>query len=563
MLNAKRLMPLGSSVIRTALLTISMTAQFLPLGPAGAQSKEQADLILHRGKVVTLDARNSITSAVIIRDGTIVAVGDESLLDRYVATRTIDLHGRMAMPGFNDAHTHILGESRRYIDLRSVRSIRELQDSVRAKAAQLGTGEWITGYGWAEDNFAEQRLPQRADLDVAAQANPVILMRAGGHSSVSSSRALGIANITRATPQPADGMIERDASGEPTGIIRESAYLVDKFVPVATGDELRPSMVRLLRDQLSFGITSLVMADEESKNWPDWERMYRENPGQLPRAAVQIHWNSEAELRAFGKRSGDGDEWLRVGALKVFVDGGFTGPSAYTLEPYKGLPGFRGTLNRSPEELYQIARTAHAMGWQMGFHTIGDGAIALAVDVFDRVLRESPKADHRNYLNHFSMLPPDATLATMVRDSILVAQQPNFTYTLESRYTQTLDGARLAHNNPVSTPMNRGIVMAFSSDILPTGPMVGLYAAVTRKGKSGAVYGADEAIPMLRALQAYTRGGAILTHEEARKGTIEPGKLADVIVLSADLLTIPPDEILSTKVDLTVLNGRVVLERKP
>jgi hypothetical protein len=220
-------------------------------------------------------------------------------------------------------------------------------------------------------------------------------------------------------------------------------------------------------------------------------------------------------------------------------------------------------LNRSPEELYQIARTAHAMGWQMGFHTIGDGAIALAVDVFDRVLRESPKADHRNYLNHFSMLPPDATLATMVRDSILVAQQPNFTYTLEPRYAQTLDGARLAHNNPVATPMNRGIVMAFSSDILPIGPMVGLYAAVTRKGKSGVVYGADEAIPMVQALQAYTRGGAILTREEARKGTIEPGKLADVIVLSADLLTIPPGQILSTKVDLTVLNGRVVLERMP
>ncbi len=548
---------------RILMLLGSMTAQLLPIGDAGAQRREPADLILHRGKVVTLDARNYIASAVVIRGGTIVAVGDEALLNRYVAARTIDLRGRMAMPGFNDAHTHITGEARRYIDLTAVRSIRELQDKVRAKAAQLGGGEWITGYGWAEDNFAEQRLPQRGDLDVAAPGNPVMLMRAGGHSSVSSSRALGIAKITRDTPQPADGMIERDANGEPTGVIRESAYLVDKFVPVATADELRPSMVQSLRDQLSYGITSLVMADEESKNWPEWERMYRENPGQLPRAAVQIRWNGEAELRAFGKRSGDGDEWLRVGALKVYVDGGFTGPSAYTLAPYKGLPGFRGTLNRPPEELYQIARMAHAMGWQMGFHTIGDGAIALAVDVFDRVLRESPKADHRHYLNHFSMLPPDATLATMVRDSILVAQQPNFTYTLESRYTQTLDGARLAHNNPVATPMNRGIVMAFSSDILPTGPMVGLYGAVTRKGKSGAVYGADEAIPMLRALQAYTRGGAILTREESRKGTIEPGKLADVIVLSADLLTIPPGAILSTKVDVTVLNGRVVNERKP
>ncbi|MEP6999475.1 MAG: amidohydrolase family protein, partial [bacterium] len=149
------------------------------------------------------------------------------------------------------------------------------------------------------------------------------------------------------------------------------------------------------------------------------------------------------------------------------------------------------------------------------------------------------------------------------RDSILVAQQPNFTYTLEQRYGQTLDGARLAHNNPIATPMSRGIFMAFSSDILPIGPMVGLYAAVTRKGKSGTVYGAEERVTRLRALEAYTRGGAYLTREEQRKGTIEPGKLADVIVLSADLLTIPPERILTTRVDLTVLGGKVVYQRVP
>ena len=533
----------------------------LVVGHAQAQQgREPADLILHHGKVVTLDDRNRTASAVVIRAGTIVAVGEEQLLERYAAARTIDVGGRLVLPGFNDAHTHLSGDARRYIDLSSARSIRELQDKVRAKAVQLGPGEWITGYGWAEDNFVEQRLPMRTDLDAAAPGNPVILARAGDHSSVANSLALRLAGITRDTPHPSAGMIEHDSTGEPTGIIRERADIVNRLVPVASPDELRPSFVQSLRDQLSFGITSLVMADETVRNWPEWERVYREHPGQLPRAAVQIRWNGESELRAFGKRSGDGDEWLRVGALKVYVDGGFTGPSAYTLQPYKGMPGFRGTLNRTPDELYQIAKTAHAMGWQMGFHTIGDGAIALTVDVFDRVLRESPRPDHRHYVNHFSMLPPDATLATMARDSILVAQQPNFTYTLEQRYAQTLDGTRLAHNNPVATPMNRGIVMAFSSDILPIGPMVGLYAAVTRKGKSGVVYGADERVSMLQALRAYTRG-AYLTHEEHRKGTIEAGKLADLIVLSADLTTIPPEQILGTTVDMTVLGGRVVYER--
>ena len=547
------------------LVVAFVATSHLAAEPAVAAPWQQvpADLVLHHGKVVTLDADDYIASAVVIRDGVIIAVGDEAIVARYAAKRTIDVRGRMLMPGFNDAHTHVSGDARRYIDLSAVRSIRELQSKVRAKASELGADEWITGYGWAEDNFVERRLPRRGDLDLAAPRNPVLLTRAGGHSAVANGRALQQAGISRDTPQPSAGMIEQDAGGEPTGIIRERVDLVSRLVPTPTADELRPSFVKALQGQFSFGITSLIMADESAENWSEWERVYREHPHQLPRAAVQIHWTDEAALKAFGRRSGDGDAWLRVGALKLFVDGGFTGPSAYTLAPYKGLPGFRGTLNRSPDSLYRIAKAAHALGWQMGLHTIGDGAIALAVSVLDRVLRESPRADHRDYLNHFSMLPPDSTLATMVRDSILVAQQPNFTYTLEARYQQTLEGARLSHNNPVATPMNRGIAVAFSSDILPVGPMVGLYAAVTRRGKSGAVYGANERITMARALRAYTSGGAYLTREEGSKGTIEVGRLADLVVLSNDLLTVSPDHILTTKVVLTVLGGRVVYERDP
>ncbi len=543
------------------LATITLLIVTAPAVALAQQAREPADLVLRHGKVVTLDQRDRIASAVVIRDGLIVAVGDETLLKRYDAKRSIDLHGRMLMPGFNDAHTHVAGDPRRYIDLTSVRSIRELQDRVRAKAKELGPGEWITGYGWAEDNFSEHRLPNRTDVDVAAPDNPVILTRAGGHSAVVSSRAFALAGITRDTPQPSAGMIEHDAAGEPAGIIRERSDLVTGLVPVPTADELRPSFVQALRGQLAFGITSFIMADETADQWPEWVRVYGEHPGELPRAAVQIRWTGDSALKAFGKRSGDGDEWLRVGALKVYVDGGFTGPSAYTLEPYKGLPGFRGTLNRSPDSLYAIARLANALGWQMGFHTIGDGAIALTVSVFDRVLREAPRSAHRHYLNHFSMLPPDSTLATMARDSILVAQQPNFTYTLESRYRQTLDGVRLAHNNPLSTPMRRGIIMAFSSDILPIGPMVGLYAAVTRKGKSGAVYGPEERVAMLVALRAYTQGGAYLTREEHRKGAIVPGMLADLVLLSNDLLTVTPERILSTQALMTIVGGRVVYER--
>jgi Predicted metal-dependent hydrolase with the TIM-barrel fold len=240
-------------------LLLALAALMLTKPSAGyAQStREPADLVLRHGKVVTLDDHDRIASTVIIREGLIVAVGGDELAKRYAAKRSIDLRGRMLMPGFNDAHTHISGEPRRYIDLTQVRSIRALQAIVRAKAGQLGPGEWITGYGWAEDNFTERRLPSRGDLDVAAPDNPVILARAGDHSAVASSRALAQAGITRNTPQPSGGMIEHDSAGEPTGIIRERADLVRRLVPVPTG--------RRAAAQLSAGAPrSAALWDHES-----------------------------------------------------------------------------------------------------------------------------------------------------------------------------------------------------------------------------------------------------------------------------------------------------------
>jgi len=546
----------GSGIPAASALILALAG----CGPAA----EPADLLLHNGKVMTVDDRSTIGSAIAVRDGKVLAVGDESLVRRYQAAEVVDLAGRLVVPGFNDSHIHIEGTPVREINLRTVASIAEILDSVRAKAATLGPDEWITGYGWAEDNLAERRLPTRRDLDLVSPENPVILFRAGGHSSVSNSRALALAGITRSTPQPDAGMIEHDASGEPTGIIRERSDLVNHLVPEPTPEELRPSFVQALKDLLALGVTSIVQAGQPAASptgFPLWEQTYQEHRGELPRAAVQIYWTSEADLRAFGRHPGDGDEWFRVGALKLLVDGGFTGPSAFTSRPYRNRGEFRGTLNYSPDSLYQIARAAQALGWQMGWHTIGDSAISLTVDIWDRVLRESPRPDHRHYLNHFSMLPPVATLETMARDSILVTQQPNFTYTLETRYQDALEGDRLAHNNPVGVPIRHGVFMALSSDILPIGPMVGLYGAVTRKGRSGAVYGPEEAVDMATAIRAYTRNGAYLTREEGIKGTLEPGMLADLVVLSQDLLTIDPDRIMDTRVDLTVLGGRVVYRR--
>jgi predicted amidohydrolase YtcJ len=325
---------------------------------------------------------------------------------------------------------------------------------------------------------------------------------------------------------------------------------------------LLPSFKAHLQNLLSLGITSLVQAGVTPEQYAtEWEAVYRKEGANLPRATVQILWAGREKMIAFGKKTGDGDDQLRVGAIKLFVDGGFTGPAAYTLAPYKNHGDYRGRLRYSEKELYEIVKAGNQLGWQMGFHTIGDGAIKLLADIYARVLRESPRPDHRYYFAHFSMLPPEDTLKEISENHLLVTQQPNFTYTLEQRYVDNLEGERLQHNNPVATLTRHGIFMAFSSDILPIGPMVGLYAAVTRKGKSGKDYGVNEKVSMAEAIRHYTRDGAYLTRQERVKGALEPGKLADMIVLNGDLLTIDPSLILATKVDLTIVDGRVVYER--
>lgn len=535
---------------------------------APARAQESVDLVLHNGKIFTADQLLSTFSAVAVRDDRIVALGWDGLLDQYRAARTIDLDGKLVVPGFIDTHIHISGDPERWVDLAGLENMAELKARVTRKAERLGSGEWITGYGWSEDELAERRRPLRWDLDDAAPVNPVVLTRAGGHSSVASSLALEAAGLTPQTETPPGAIIEVDDQGRMNGILREGAQgLVRRFVPDPTSAELRDSFVQNLRNLLGLGITSLIQAGVGERGFANWEEVYTEFQGELPRAAVQVRVQGPAEraietLTRFGRKTGDGNEWLRVGPVKFFVDGGYTGAAAWTLEPYKGQPGYFGTgALIDADGMYRLSKAAHEMGWQMGFHTIGDAAIKMTVDAWSRVIEESPRVDHRHYLNHFTVRPPAETMQKMASHNIHIAQQPNFTYTLEGRYAEHLEGERYETNNPVRSPMSHGVFVALGSDILPIGPMVGLYAAVTRKGMSGAVVGPGEALTMPEAIVAYTRLAAYLTFEEDIKGSLEVGKLADMVVLSQDLLTIDPDRTMDTAVEMTILGGTVVYQR--
>lgn len=459
------------------------------LVPVAAQ--QQVDLLLYNGKIFTADDMLSIHSAVAIQGDRIVAVGGPELLGGYRGHLAIDLQGRFVVPGFHDTHLHVWGAPRRHLDLSRLHSIQEIREAVRSKAAELGKGEWVTGDGWAEGLLAERRAPLRADLDEAAPENPVVLVRSGGHSAVANSRALELAGIDDHTPDPEGGILERDGQGRITGIIRERQDLLLRLVPPAPLEEVRPSFERRLRELLQLGITSLIHAGAGPAGYREWERLYRLHGPELPRATVQIApglgpARPKAEqalqvLKEFGKKTGDGDQYLKVGALKVWVGGGFAGPAAWTLEPYPGQPDYYGIQNVQEEELEKLVQSARDRGWQMGFHTVGDAAIQLAVDIFARVLQRSPRSHHRHYLNHFTVVPPLETLRKMALWNIAISQQANFTYspTLESRYLENLSGQRLERNNPLRTPMSHSIFVALASDNHPIGPLVGIYGALT------------------------------------------------------------------------------------
>jgi predicted amidohydrolase YtcJ len=552
---------------------------------ASVAAPEKADLLLYNGKVLTVDPTFSIKSAVAVRGERILAVGGDELTQRYAATTRVDLHGRVLMPGFMDTHVHITALSHRDIEPDEARSIKEIQAMLRAKATALGPGEWITGYGWDEAQLADKRNLTRRDLDAAAPNNPVVLTRAGGHSVVGNSMAMKIAGIDRHTPDPRSGLIEHTPDGEPNGIIRE----FDPFDLRVTPDSfetLRPSYIASLKRLFTLGVTSFESATTTLNDEPVGQggiALAGSGPGltfrrfqaiatetDIPRATLYISYPGPERLKAYPHHSGYGDEKVRLGPIgENAVDGGFTGPTAWTLADYKGMPGFRGKGRYTDAELQEMVDTAASLGWQMGLHCIGDAAIQQTIIAYDHALAKYPGIDHtgnnrRWFTDHFTVMPPDATLAIMAKDKIFIAQQPNFGYTLEGRYNQALDDWRVTHNNSVATPAKKfGIFVAFGSDNLPIDPRVGLYFATTRRGPDGVRHGyEEERVSRPEAIRMYTANGPYLSWEETIKGTLEPGKLADMIVLDRDILTVPDEQLLTLQVDRTYLGGKLVYERK-
>lgn len=539
------------------------------------------DVIYHNGKIVTANEQFDIVRALAVRDGRIVATGSDAEMRALAGDRTrmIDLQGRTVLPGLNDTHVHFdFGEPHDPIrfDFRSVNNLKELQAAIRDAAAKVPAGEWIVGR-ISEVPFPEAKLFTREDIDKVSGDHPVALPR-GPHIWVVNSKALRLAKITADTPQPPGGVIVKDKKGQPTGVLRESAAqrIVGALIPPkpelddATAEENLRQQLRLL---VSLGITSGNVAGLRPNN--DFRRVqnvYRKWGHELPRMSLQLRvspgydrYDDPAEgvretlkeLDALSFHTGFGGDRIKLGGIKMSVDGGFTGQAAAMLVPYPD--GRTGNIRIPREALYEVSRYAHDRGWQLGIHAIGDAGVQLCVDVLEQVLRDSPRADHRHYIHHVSMKPPEATIKKMAELGLIVSSQPNFTYDLASYYRSATSGIRLQTNNPQRSLMEAGVKLAYGSDHRPYGPIIAIWAAVTREGRDGVIYGLkEEGISVQEAIRNHTANSAFLTFDENNNGTLEPGKFADMVVLTDDILTIEPKRIRDIGIVQTIINGEIV-----
>jgi predicted amidohydrolase YtcJ len=539
------------------------------------------DLILSNAKVYTMDGANddpgTITQAVAVKDGRILALGIDAEVKALAgsATKRLDLGGCALIPGIFDSHNHLLevGAKLSMLRLDECRSQQEMMELVRDRAEITPPGEWIIGQGWNEGIFEDGRLPTRHDIDPATSQHPVILMRFF-NTDVVNAYVLEMVGINRDTPDPEGGRIERDAAGDPNGLLRASAKtLVRRLIPKPSQAEMQEHVRLACHEMHQFGITSIVEPGLYPREIRAFQSAYR--GGDLSvRVNLMPSWHGfrddEAEsnldhrARELGIYSGLGDEWLRIGALKMAIDGGTTPHTAFMYEPYLGDTDLVA-FNRIPlEALHHYFRTAQELGWDVGIHCCGDHAQDMAVDAFARIARDIPRPDARHSIIH-GYFPTPHALDQMAEHNIAAVLQPTFIYWEGELLFRDVGEQRANNYKPARSYLDRGIVVTSSSDVTSTvsaNPFASLYSLVTRKNRLGQVIAPHEAISRAQALRTYTSAGTWLTREEAIKGSLTVGKLADMAVLDRDYFSVPEEEIDDIQVDMTVVDGQVVWQRE-
>ncbi len=523
-------------------------------------------LLFTNGTIHTLDPRYPAPEALLVGDGgRIRAVG--SLTDCQAAaprqTRRVDLAGRTLIPGFNDAHVHIwkLGLLLTVqVDARrdAAPDIPAIVARFRERAAALPPGTWVTGRGYNEAELPERRHLTRHDLDAASADHPIALTRTCGHMIVANSRALALAGITAATPDPPGGVIVRDAHGQPTGLLQETAMGLLR-VPDPSEDALAEAIQAAQRHQLRLGITSAT----DPLLTPLHLRVYRrlEAEGKL---AVRTNGmpirrpDGGTETLPLPERFVS--DWLRIDTVKFFADGGLSGATAALSQPYQ-VTGERGVLRFETAELAELMAEAHAAGFRIGTHAIGDMALDQVISVYEDLYRRWPSLV-RHRIEHLG-LPDTGHLRRCAALGIIAVPQTVFLPALGASFRRYLPDVFLPRCYPVRAMLDAGLTVALSSDapVVPDdNPLLGMKAACDRLDPYGEPIAPEQAITACEALYAYTLGGAIASGDEANRGSLTPGKWADLVVLSGDPLAAPPAALPALRVEQTYVGGRLAAE---
>jgi len=526
--------------------------------------------LVHGGPILTMDSDRPLVDAVLMQFGRIVAAGtlEDVTAFRAGPVEELDLNGRLASPGLNDAHAHIMmtGFAQSEIPLAApaVSSIAQITSLVAERAAATAPGDWIIGQGYDQATLDEGRHPTRHDLDAVAPHQPVLLWRSCHHIAVANSRALELAGITAGTPDPDDGTIDRDERGEPTGVLRESVTgLVTNARPAPTDLDLAEAL-RL--GGLEFRRNGFTSATEAGIRLPEqlraYQHLWRSESLPLRTYLMMIIDDTLSELAALGIQTGLGDDWLTIGPAKLFSDGSIGGRTARIRAPYEGEPDNYGIWMISPAEIEQRVIRAHNAGFQIGIHAIGDAAIEAVLDAYAAAQAQNPRADARHRIEHCSLLD-EGLLDRIEAQGVIPIPGTTFLHYMRPVYLQNLGAERVRYAYAMKTFAERGIVAAASSDapVVPVNPLLGIQTMVTRKDRLGDKIFAEEAISVEDALRAYTWAPAYASFTEQRKGTLAPGYLADLTVFGSDLREVAGDDLSNQAVDYTIADGQVVYQR--
>jgi predicted amidohydrolase YtcJ len=532
-----------------------------------AANAATAVTIYRNGRIYTNDPASPWAEAMLVRGEEILAVGDDDEVSALAdaGAQAVDLEKHFAMPGFNDAHVHIGGAGEDWIAVRlnGVKSVSELQKRLAEGVAQHKEGEWIKGSGWDHTFWPDKKFPNRQQLDEVSPKNPVILTHISGHVAVANSLALQLAGINKTTPNPSGGEIEKDAAGEPTGMLKEGAAMgmVDSKIPPPSMEQRRRGIELALADVAQHGVTSV----QDNSAWEDFLTFRAiKNDGKL---TVRItEWLPFAaplgKLEQMRRDGGTTDPWLRTGALKMVTDGALGSRTAAMLAPYSDDPSTSGIMTMEPEKLRALAIERDKAGFQLNFHAIGDRANRVVLDVFEAAAKANGPRDRRDRIEHAQVVAA-SDFPRFARLQVIASMQPSHE-TSDMRWAEQRVGPERVKGAYAWATMEKfGIRLAFGTDydVEPITPFRGLYACVTRELPAGGPHGGwqpQEKISLDDCIRAYTSGSAYGEFMEGKKGELKAGQFADFIVLSKDLTRVEPSEYVGTKVLRTVVGGRTV-----